>query len=142
MRTTAELRSIPTAHQLERLFSAALKRVAVLHESLLPPHGDRNRGEHAREARIRVQQLRVILRRIHALHAQDAKLKAKVSVLDRATLESKHKRLQRQKGRIKLELGIQAEAFYYLAHRATKCIQYAMETRSSHRWESVTFAIT
>jgi hypothetical protein len=40
-----------------------------------------------------------------------------------------HYRLQKQGGRIKLELGLQAEAFYYLAHRAAKCVQYAVDSK-------------
>jgi hypothetical protein len=42
-----------------------------------------------------------------------------------AAIGPEHHRLRNQAGRIKLELGLQAEAFYYLAHRAAKCIQYA-----------------
>jgi hypothetical protein len=45
--------------------------------------------------------------------------------MDRAAINLQLKRLQQQSGRIKLELGIQAEAFYYLAHRAIKCVQFA-----------------
>lgn len=119
-------RPVPTSRQLQRLFAEALDRVARLHESLLWPDAGRNRIEHVREARVRVQQLRVVLRRIHALHAQETRRQARVDGMDREVIAQRLKPLQRQKGRIKLELGIQAESFYYLAHRATKCIQYAM----------------
>lgn len=129
MATTPSTRPVPTSRQLQRLYALALERVAHLHESLLPPHGTRDQVEHARESRVRLQQLDVILHRIRVLHSQEARRRVKATALNDVAIGPEHYRLRSQGGRIKLELGIQAEAFYYLAHRATKCIQYAVGSK-------------
>ncbi len=129
MATTLAARPVPTGRQLRRLYALALDRVARLHESLLHPHGTRDEIQHAREARVRLQQLDVILRRIRVLHSQEARRRVKAMALNGAAIGPEHYRLRSQGGRIKLELGIQAEAFYYLAHRAAKCVQYAVGSK-------------
>ena len=104
--------AVPTREQLRKLYLLARKLVARLHESLLHARASRKQIEHAREARVRLQQLEVILRRLHVLHAQEMRRRAKAMALSGAAVGAEHYRLRNQAGRIKLEIGIQAEAFY------------------------------
>jgi hypothetical protein len=68
----------------------------------------------------------MILRRLYSLHRQEMGRRAKAMALARVAVAADHHCLRNQGGRIKLELGVQGEAFYYFGHRAAKCIQYAV----------------
>jgi len=112
------------AARLLPLCRSAMKRVQVLHGHLVYERASESEVEHAREARARLEQMLFALARSLVLQRQYAEYLNAVDGRTFGKVDAEVRRLRRRHGRIAVALGFYAEAFYYFAHRATKCLHH------------------
>jgi hypothetical protein len=112
-----------TPDGLIRRYVKASRLILQLQGALAFERPEGRQEEYASEARARVEQMTLALRRSNTLQHRYRTFQASLTGRKFVAVDAEVRRLRRRRGRIAVALGFYAEAFYYLAHRATKCLQ-------------------
>ncbi len=104
-------------------YRKAIAQLGELQGRLAYKHVPDDQQEHAGEASARIMQMRFALKRCKALQADDVRNSATVRGIPAGQLKGALlRRYRRRRGRVRQSMSFYAEAFYYFAHRAAKCL--------------------